>query len=87
MNTRIVFLLLFCSLLGACQSTESKHTVSSPTLLNDNLFPSYHLFPVETIDEIFRLGEDAQLFAEKAVYVKSISKKNVKGLVKAIFDH
>ena len=87
MNTRLVFFLLFCSLLGACQSTDRQHTVSPPTLLNDNLFPSYHLFPVETIDEIFRLGEDAQLFAEKAVYVKSISKKNVKGLVKAIFDH
>ncbi len=87
MNTRLVFFLLFCSLLGACQSTDRQHTVSPPTLLNDNLFPSYHLFPVETIDEIFRLGEDAKLFAEKAVYVKSISKKNVKGLVKAIFDH
>lgn len=86
MNTRLVLFWLLCCLLSACKSTDDQNLTSSPALLNDSLFPSYHLFPVESIDDIFYLGEDAQLFAEKAVYEKSISQKNVKGLVKAIFD-
>ena len=87
MNTRLVLLFLLYSMITACQSTDDKRVESKPSLLNDSLFSSHHLFPVESVDEIFLLGEDAQLFAEKAVYDKSISQKNVKGLVKAIFDH
>ncbi|CAB9495448.1 tetratricopeptide repeat protein [Alteromonas macleodii] len=87
MNTRLVLIWLLCCFLSACQSTDEQNVASPPTLLNDSLFPSYHLFPVETIDEIFYLGEDAQFFAEKAVHNKSTLQKNVKGLVKAIFDH
>lgn len=87
MNTRLVLIWLLCFLLSACQSTDEQNLASPPTLLNDNLFPSYRLFPVESIDEIFYLGEDAQFFAEKAVHNKSTLQKNVKGLVKAIFDH
>ena len=87
MNARLVLLSLFLCLLSACQSTKKNSVDAAPTLLNDSLFPSHHLFPVESIDDIFYLGEDARIFAEKAVYEKSITQKNVKGLVKAIFDH
>lgn len=87
MNARAVSLLLFLGLLSACQSTQENSVAAAPTLLNDNLFSSHHLFPVESIDDIFFLGEDARIFAENAVYEKSITGKNVKGLVKAIFDH
>jgi tetratricopeptide (TPR) repeat protein len=60
-------------------------TSASPTLLDDSLFPSYGLFPVETPEEIFYLDEEAQQFAERAVYESSASEKNVKRLVKSIF--
>ena len=78
MNTRLVLIWLLCCFLSACQSTDEQNVASPPTLLNDSLFPSYHLFPVETIDEIFYLGEDAQFFAEKAVHNKSTLQKNNK---------
>ncbi|WDT85559.1 tetratricopeptide repeat protein [Alteromonas sp. 009811495] len=84
MNTRIIIVVL-CTLLVACQSTERKVTSASPTLLDDSLFPSYGLFPVETPEEIFYLDEEAQQFAERAVYESSASEKNVKRLVKSIF--
>lgn len=84
MNTRILIVVL-CTLLMACQSTERKVTSASPTLLDDSLFPSYGLFPVETPEEIFYLDEEAQQFAERAVYESSASEKNVKRLVKSIF--
>ncbi|GFD90898.1 hypothetical protein KUL152_31240 [Tenacibaculum sp. KUL152] len=84
MNTRILIAVL-CTLLVACQSTERKVTSASPTLLDDSLFPSYGLFPVETPEEIFYLDEEAQQFAERAVYESSASEKNVKRLVKSIF--
>ena len=84
MNTRILIVVL-CTLLVACQSTERKVTSASPTLLDDSLFPSYELFPVETPEEIFYLDEEAQQFAERAVYESSASEKNVKRLVKSIF--
>ncbi|MCB4437564.1 tetratricopeptide repeat protein [Alteromonas sp. McT4-15] len=84
MNTRILIVVL-CTLLVACQSTERKVTSASPTLLDDSLFPSYGLFPVETPEEIFYLDEEAQQFAERAVYESSASEKNVKRLVKSIF--
>ena len=87
MNARVTALLMFCLIIGACKSTETETTNAAPTLLNDSLFPTYNLFPVETPEEIFFLDEDAKRFAEKAVYEKSILQKNVKGLVKAIFDH
>lgn len=83
MNTRILIVVL-CTLLVACQSTERKVTSASPTLLDDSLFPSYGLFPVETPEEIFYLDEEAQQFAERAVYESSASEKNVKRLVKSI---
>ena len=87
MNARVIAILMFCVVIGACKSTDTKTADAAPILLNDRLFPSYSLFSVETAEEIFFLDEDAQRFAEKAVYDKSISQKNVKGLVKAIFDH
>ena len=87
MNARLAVPLLLCMVLAACQSTDNQHVKAAPTLLNDSLFPSYTLFPVESSDEIFYLDEDAQFFAEQAVYEKSALQKNVKGLVKAIFDH
>ncbi|WP_334022046.1 tetratricopeptide repeat protein [Alteromonas sp. S015] len=87
MNARHAALLLLCIVLSACQSTDNQYVKAEPTLLHDSLFPSYTLFPVESSEEIFYLDEDAQLFAEQAVYEKSPLQKNVKGLVKAIFDH
>jgi len=87
MNARLAIPLLLCIVLASCQSTDNQHVKAAPTLLNDSLFPSYTLFPVESSYEIFYLDEDAQFFAEQAVYEKSALQKNVKGLVKAIFDH
>ena len=87
MSARLAVPLLFCIALSACQSTENQQVKAGPTLLNDSLFPSYSLFPVETAEEIFFLDKDAKFFAEQAVYEKSALQKNVRGLVKAIFDH
>ena len=58
MKARVVSLLLFLGLLSACQSTQENSVAAAPTLLNDSLFSSHHLFPVESIDDIFFLGED-----------------------------
>ena len=63
MSARLAVPLLFCIALSACQSTDDQHIKAAPTLLNDSLFPSYALFPVESSDEIFYLDEDAQFFA------------------------
>ena len=86
MNTRILVVLLSCFALIGCQSTDEQSSVAAPALLNDQLFPSYVLFSVESPEEIFYLGEEAQRFAERAVYENSASEKNLKRLVKAIFD-
>ncbi len=87
MNTRILVILLSSFALIGCQSTDEQSSVAAPALLNDQLFPSYVLFSVESPEEIFYLGEEAQRFAERAVYENSASEKNLKRLVKAIFDH
>ncbi len=67
MNARLAVPLLLCIVLAACQSTDNQHVKAAPTLLNDSLFPSYTLFPVESSDEIFYLDEDAQFFECKRV--------------------
>ena len=87
MYARNTLILLVSCLLFACQSTDKQTTVNSPTLLNDSLFPTYHLFAVETPDEIFFLDDDAKAFAERAVYEISISEKNPKRFAKSLFEH
>lgn len=86
MNTRIPFMLLVSMLLYACQSTSHAPTAATPTLLDDSLFPSHALFPVETPEEIFQLDEEAKHFAQRAVHGSSVSEKNVKRLVTSIFS-
>jgi len=82
-----VFFIVFCSLvMSGCQSTAENQAHTTPQLLDDTLFPSHHFYAVETAEAVFYLDEDAKRFAERAVLEKSISEKNVKGLVKAIFD-
>ncbi|WP_394224389.1 tetratricopeptide repeat protein [Alteromonas gracilis] len=87
MNARLVAIIIFCFVLSACKSSDDKQVQASPALLNDSLFPTYTLFSVESPEEIFFLEEDAQRFAEKAVHEKNVLQKNIKGLVKAIFNH
>ena len=72
MNARILVTILFCFVVGGCTSTNNNQADATPILLNDSLFPSFSLFPVEPPEEIFYLDEDAQQFAEKAVLEKSI---------------
>lgn len=87
MNARVLFLVVCSVVLSACKSTNETTAVATPTLLNDQIFPSYYLFPVETPETIFFLDEEAQRFAERAVYEDSKSEKNLRRLVDAIFDH
>ena len=86
MKARVLFTVLTVVIMCGCQSTAQKQARVTPQLLDDSLFPSHLYYSVESADTVFFLDEDAQRFAERAVLEKSITEKNVKGLVKAIFD-
>lgn len=86
MKARVLFTVLTILIVCGCQSTAQIQTRVTPQLLDDSIFPSHHYYSVESADAVFFLDEDAQRFAERAVFEKSITEKNVKGLVKAIFD-
>ena len=85
MNARLAVPLLLCIVLAACQSTDNQHVKAAPTLLNDSLFPSYTLFPVESSDEIFYLDEDAQFFCRKGSLRKKYPAKECKRVSKSNF--
>jgi len=88
MKYSLLMLMLIVNVyLQGCKSTPPP-TVSSPfPALHDNLFPSYQAFPVESEAQVFALGEEAKLFVSRAIAGPSLEQKNIKGLVKSIFDH
>ncbi|MCW8092622.1 tetratricopeptide repeat protein [Alteromonas sp. ASW11-130] len=89
---RILNLFLSICLLCACVTTPDPSDLSKSSFknLDDNLFPSYKLFKVETKDQIFALNEGAKLFVDrikKPSPSSAVNTPDVKKLVENIFDH
>ncbi|NDV92305.1 tetratricopeptide repeat protein [Alteromonas sp. 345S023] len=76
-------------LLVGCTSTPEPVTLNPYPALHDELFPTYELFPVETEEDVFALGEDAKAFVKRATTIISgnTHHRSVKSLISSIFDH
>ena len=85
----LVMLLITVVSLVACQSTQQSELAIADTklLLKDKLFPSYHLFHIESEEDVFYLGEEAKHFAERSAYDNALNAKNISGFVDAILDY
>lgn len=73
--------------LFSCASTESPITNQPYPALNDERFPSFELFPVESEQEIFYLDEQAQDFVQKALISSNSLTPDLNKLVANIFDY
>ncbi|WP_100658136.1 tetratricopeptide repeat protein [Alteromonas flava] len=81
-------LLLAIAALGlcACQSTPVTLTASPHQLLNDDAFTGYHLFDIETEEEVFELTPEAKSFVNRVTWQHDHPTKKIKALVSSIFD-
>ncbi|WP_100644475.1 tetratricopeptide repeat protein [Alteromonas facilis] len=76
---------LFVGLTG-CVSTPPEPLESANVLLNDKAFPGYHLFDVETEEEVFTLPPEARAFVERVTWPHDHPSKKIKALVSSVFD-
>ncbi len=73
-------------ILTGCAAT-SDITKDTRLLLNDEGFPSYQSYQLDTEQDVFQLSQDAKLFVDKIVYRAGAEPKDqIRELVWAIFD-
>ncbi|MFT5520282.1 MAG: tetratricopeptide (TPR) repeat protein [Enterobacterales bacterium] len=82
----LVFTLLFCFLLLACQTTTSKDFNPNP-LLHDELFPKFSEVEIETEDAVFDIGETATAFVDQQLLRVKGNDQRIKALADGIFNH
>jgi tetratricopeptide (TPR) repeat protein len=82
---RYLLCLLVSMLLTACQSLQIQ-TVSNENVLADDKFEGFEQYAVESSDDIFRLGENAKIFAKDAIKGIRNPQEQVKALANAIFS-
>lgn len=74
-------------LAGCSSAIAPLDDPQATSLLRDDLYPSHHLFAVESPEDIFSLDESAQDFARRSQSVHHTVRDNIQNLVKQIFDH
>ncbi|MBF7071967.1 tetratricopeptide repeat protein [Glaciecola sp. MH2013] len=76
-------------LLSACTSSKlrvgNELSLSQTQLLDDEVFPEYHLYQIESTNEIFFLDESARIFVDTAIAKGRTEKEQVEQLIGAIF--
>ncbi len=87
MMYRFSLLLTSIFVLCSCASTELQVADQQHPALNDEKFPSVHLFPVETEEEIFYLDDAAQSFVRKAIHSNETIAPDANELVSSIFNY
>ncbi len=80
----IIGITLF--IIVGCSSTQSIQRVETATLLNDDTFPEYQNFHIETEEEVFRLDEEAIQFVRSTVNRIDDPVDRMESLVRNIFD-
>lgn len=84
-NYKLLVILPVFTLMG-CQSTNYS-VIDTKTLLNDEVFSGYKKVTIEGPDEIFELDRDARAFVDSTQLKTQTENKNLKNLVRQIFDH
>lgn len=84
-NYKLLVILPVLTLMG-CQSTNYS-VIDTKTLLNDEVFSGYKKVTIERPDEIFELDRDARAFVDSTQLKTQTENKNLKNLVRQIFDH
>ena len=75
-------------LIGTTGCATSNHPEPEQVqVLRDDLFPSHHLFNVETPHEIFALNEDAREFVRRTQVSQHDTHENMRALLNQIFDY
>ncbi|WP_232365081.1 tetratricopeptide repeat protein [Salinimonas marina] len=75
-------------LIGTTGCATSNHPEPEQVqVLRDDLFPSHHLFSVETPDEIFALNADAKDFVRRTQVSQHDTHQNMRALLNQIFDY
>ena len=85
LNYKLLVILPVLTLLG-CQSTDYS-VVDTKTLLNDEIFPGYKKVTIESPEDIFELDRNARAFVDSTQLKTQTENKNLKNLVRQIFDH
>ncbi|WP_218354728.1 tetratricopeptide repeat protein [Alteromonas lipotrueiana] len=75
-------------LIGTTGCASKIHTEPEQVrVLRDDLFPSYHLFSVESAKEIFSLDDQASDFVRQSQSVQRVPHANMRELLNRIFDY
>ena len=84
---RASLLIVSCGLLvlSGCASTI-KVSEDIAGNLNDDLFPEFKKYRLESPEKIFYLGDDARAFVDEAISTNPHAAKNMRNLVEKIFD-
>lgn len=80
-----ILIVILLGLLTACQSTQQVQT-QPDRVLNDDAFPEYTLFPVESEQEVFALDDDAKAFVGRIINPIYDPIDRMETLIEQIFD-
>ena len=84
----IVIAVIAVLLIGTTGCATSNHPEPEQAqVLRDDLFPSHHLFDVETPHEIFALNEEAKEFVRRTQASQRDTHENMRALLNQIFDY
>ena len=81
-----LILVVLAVMLTACQATQKQITLSPHQYLNDEAFPAYVLFPVETEEQVFALDDEAKAFVDDVINPVHDPTDQMETLVRSIFD-
>lgn len=89
MVIRPLSLVLFVFIAG-CQSAnvtfQEDTFVKSQSLIHDHVFPAFNSYQIESPNSLFVLSEEAEAFVNAAIIRKDSDEKQVKRLMRAIFN-
>lgn len=82
---QLLVLVVMALLISGCKTT-AETTVQADALLNDNAFPDYSIYHIESEEEIFKLDQSAIDFVRDAVGGINDPIDRMETLVRNIFD-
>jgi tetratricopeptide (TPR) repeat protein len=84
----VLAIFSFLFLCVGCVSTQQLQTELLPVehILNDDVFPNFHLYEIEKPAQIFALNDDAKTFVRNSILGARTGDDKVQSLIQHIFD-
>lgn len=88
-QTLLLIMLTVCMLLSGCSFNQAKHeglvNFDTSNLLNDEVFPTYSNYPIETEQQIYALDKDMSDFIHSSLMHEKDPYKRARKLLKKLF--